>query len=370
LARDILLRGTSLDRLTLLATHALSAALVGFALTQYTDIDVAMAALSGVVAFLCIRYVHDRLELARDKREMIEDLNTIHGATLSLRGAHDDTKKKVIDITTTIARRVEGHEKKVASELKFLERLLTDFPTQPASETAAETKIKIVPGAAPAQARTLGDPAMLELVRNSLEENRVDLYLQPVVTLPQRKVRFYEALTRLRSADGSIVMPSQFINVAAPAGLMSVVDNLMLFRCIQLVRRLTQKTRDIAVFCNISEHTLADAEFFPQFLEYLRNNRDLAGHIVFEFAQDTVMQAGRASEAGLKALHEIGFRLSLDQVTALDCNFSRLRAQGFHFVKVKARTLTQSYKQQFEQDESKIRLRDEKRNDRKGNIVN
>ena len=68
------MRGTSLDRLTLLATHALSAALVGFALTQYTDIDVAMAALSGVVAFLCIRYVHDKLELARDKREMIEDL--------------------------------------------------------------------------------------------------------------------------------------------------------------------------------------------------------------------------------------------------------------------------------------------------------
>jgi nucleosome binding factor SPN SPT16 subunit len=36
---------------------------------------------------------------------------------------------------------------------------------------------------------------------------------------------------------------------------------------------------------------------------------------------------------------------------------------------VKARTLTQAYKQQFEQDENKIRLRDEKRNDRKGNIV-
>jgi hypothetical protein len=37
---------------------------------------------------------------------------------------------------------------------------------------------------------------------------------------------------------------------------------------------------------------------------------------------------------------------------------------------VRARTLTQAYKQQFEQDETKIRLRDEKRNDRKGNIVN
>ena len=36
---------------------------------------------------------------------------------------------------------------------------------------------------------------------------------------------------------------------------------------------------------------------------------------------------------------------------------------------VKARTLTQAYKRQFEPDGTKIRLRDEKHNDRKGNIV-
>jgi len=52
---------------------------------------------------------------------------------------------------------------------------------------------------------------MLEMIRASLEENRVDLYLQPTVSLPQRKVRFYEALSRLRSESGSIIMPAQYI---------------------------------------------------------------------------------------------------------------------------------------------------------------
>ena len=42
-------------------------------------------------------------------------------------------------------------------------------------------------------------------------------------------------------------MPAQYIKVAAPAGLMSVVDNLLLFRCVQVVRRLTAKTREIAL---------------------------------------------------------------------------------------------------------------------------
>ena len=69
-----------------------------------------------------------------------------------------------------------------------------------------------------------------DTIRASLEENRVDLYLQPIVSLPQRKLRYYEALSRLRAEDGSVIMPAQYIKVAAPAGLMSVVDNLLLFR--------------------------------------------------------------------------------------------------------------------------------------------
>ena len=327
-----------MDRFTLLATHALSSAIFGFALTQYPGLDPLIGALSGSVVFLALRHLHDTLSFERDRREIAEDLEFIRAANLSVRGSLDDTKRKVTEITSALAKRAELHERRVAAELEHIEQLLNLVP----GAHAADGRPAPAP---PAYARTLADPAMLELIRRSLEENRVDLYLQPIVTLPQRKVRFYEALTRLRSADGSVVMPSQYIKVAAPAGLMSVVDNLLLFRCIQVVRRLSQRTRDVAVFCNISEHTLKDSEFFPQFVEFLRSNRDLCGQIVFEFAQDTVLQAGRAVEEGLKTLHELGFRLSLDQVTRLDCNFSRLRAQGFHFIKVKAKTLIAGMKQ-------------------------
>ena len=45
-------------------------------------------------------------------------------------------------------------------------------------------------------ARMGGEPrqtgALMDTVREALMENRVDLYLQPVVNLPQRKTLFYE----------------------------------------------------------------------------------------------------------------------------------------------------------------------------------
>jgi len=181
---------------------------------------------------------------------------------------------------------------------------------------------------------------LLEAIRSSLEENRVDLYLQPIVSLPQRKLRYYEALSRLRDKDGQVIMPAQYMQVAGRAGLMSVVDNLLLFRCVQIVRRLAQKNRDIGIFCNISGDTLADKEFFPQFLDYMRANRDLAGQIVFEFSQDAMLRAGSEGEHNLSALATMGFGLSMDHVETLALDFLRLKAIGFRHLKVRASTLT------------------------------
>jgi len=134
-------------------------------------------------------------------------------------------------------------------------------------------------------------------------------------------------------------MPAQYIKIAAPAGLMSVVDNLLLFRCVQIVRRLTQKSREIGVFCNISGDTLADAEFFPQFLEYMRHNKDLATQIVFEFGQDAVLKAGAKGEENLSGLASLGFALSMDHVDTLALDFAKLKRIGFRHLKVRAGTL-------------------------------
>src|SRR3569833_761142 len=177
---------------------------------------------------------------------------------------------------------------------------------------------------------------LLEIVRSSLEKNRGDLYQQPIVSLPQRKLRYYEALSRLREEKGQVIMPVLFLLVAGQAGLMSVVDNLLLFRCVQIVRRLTQKSREIGIFCNIFGDTLTDREFFPQFLDYMRVNRDLAGQIIFEFSQDAVAAAGVEGEKNLAALATMGFALSMDHVDNLRLDFLRLKAIGFRHLKIRA----------------------------------
>jgi cyclic-di-GMP phosphodiesterase TipF (flagellum assembly factor) len=214
-----------------------------------------------------------------------------------------------------------------------LARLLA-AETRPRIETApaepAEAPPAPVAATAPADNATVNDAAgdarraeaaAVASISTALEANRVDLYLQPIVTLPQRKVRYYEAMTRLRNERGEVLHAAEFIPQAERGGLMPKIDNLVIFRCVQVVRRLLLKNREIGLFCNLSGSTLTDATYFPQFLEFMDANRAIAPSLVLEFTQSAVRAMGPIEHESLAALTERGFRFSLDNVT--DCASSR-----------------------------------------------
>jgi cyclic-di-GMP phosphodiesterase, flagellum assembly factor TipF len=177
------------------------------------------------------------------------------------------------------------------------------------------------------------------MLLSAIEANRLDLYLQPMVTLPQRKVRFYEALTRLRTGEGATLTPTDFLPYAEEAGLMPRIDNLMLFRCVQVMRRLQAKNREIGMFCNVSASTLIDPEFFPQFSEFMDANRALAPSLVLEFTQAAYRSFGPMENESLAALAGRGFRFSMDNVSDLRLEPRDLGDRGFRFLKVPASLL-------------------------------
>jgi len=181
--------------------------------------------------------------------------------------------------------------------------------------------------------------ALLDVVREALTEGRVDLYLQPVMALPQRKTVFYESFSRLRDATGRVLMPAEYLTVAEPGGLVTAIDNLLLFRCVQIVRRLARQDRRVGIFCNISMASLGDEEFFPQFLDLLRANRDLSPALVFEVGQAAFDTRTSIQARNMGKLADLGFRFSLDKVLNLDLDLQDLQRSDVKFVKVAAQTL-------------------------------
>jgi cyclic-di-GMP phosphodiesterase TipF (flagellum assembly factor) len=190
------------------------------------------------------------------------------------------------------------------------------------------------PAAQPAVAAAQVDAQTIEAVTEAIGAGRVDLYLQPIVTLPQRKVRYYEAFTRLRTSDGVLLTPAQFIPAAEAAGLMPRIDKLLLFRSAQVVRRLQLKNREIGLFCNISGSTLNDTRLFPEILQFMDANRALASALILEMRQSTLHAAGPLEAESLAALRELGYFFCMDAVTDLRMEPRDLSQRGIRHVKV------------------------------------
>jgi cyclic-di-GMP phosphodiesterase, flagellum assembly factor TipF len=337
----------------LFAIYAMATAAASLWLVIGRITDAKGATVVGVVTVALLAQLHGAILRRRERGTAGEEIAQLKRNGKDFFLALAEMQRKIAQVEEAADARADAQSRKIVSELKMLEGLMREFAgrisqkAKEVKEAEAAPAPEVVQAAveqrredtAAAYIAAFGQSDLLETIRASLEENRVDLYLQPIVSLPQRKLRFYEALSRLRSEDGTVIMPAQYMKVAGPVGLMSVVDNLLLFRCVQIVRKMIHKSRGIGVFCNISGETLADTEFFPQFLEFMHHNRDLASQIVFEFDQRAVLNAGQKGEENLLYLSTLGFALSMDHVETLAMDFEKLKTLGFRHVKVRADTL-------------------------------
>jgi cyclic-di-GMP phosphodiesterase, flagellum assembly factor TipF len=201
-------------------------------------------------------------------------------------------------------------------------------------QSAVSAKAAPVAAEAPGPFEGKSEQELVGILREAIVEDRIDLYLQPIVTLPQRKVRYYEALSRLRLADGKIVDAKDFIGPARKAGLAPQIDQRLVLRCVQIVRRLAAKNRDVSLFLNIAPETLASGGLFPEILGYLDANRALAPSLVLEFSQAVFRALGPAEQINLAQLTERGFSISLDRVEDLRLDPRTLAERGVRFMKV------------------------------------
>ena len=301
-------------------------------------------------------------DLARQVAEFGRRLAAIEGRVVSANSASSDRIQAVLGeinelggLVKQLAISVASHEDLLASGAAAAPptpsgRPHSEPPEQPAiaPEQAAPTvrpapvaAARPAPSAIAAEAASpsRSQPQLLAAVKNAVEESRLDIYLQPMVTLPQRKVRFYEAVTRLRDDKDQILAADDFIAIAEAGGLIGKIDHMVMLRCVQVLRRLMVRNKEVGVFCNVSATTLGNTGYFAQCLDFLEANRALAPSFVLEFKQAAFRHLGPTEIENLAALSQRGYRFSIDHVTDLRIEPRDLADRGVRFIKVPAALL-------------------------------
>ena len=328
-----------LTSVLLMGTYFVLGLVVAAVLYHYAaDFGGCIAALIATMA-LCMGFHALAVQYFAERR-VLHEVDLVRDAHRLMVDAIDSTQKDMIELADRVQNQRTTRSEELTSEVRMLEDLVKKLG-ESIEDRLAEWQAGPAPvyGTPAQNAREAQAMALIETIREALTENRVDLYLQPVVSLPQRKTIFYESFSRLRDGTGRVLMPAEYLNVADAEGLVPSIDNLLLFRCVQIVRRLAKQDRRIGIFCNISLTSLRDEVFFPQFLEFLNENKDMSGSVIFELGQDAFASRGSVEARNMAKLADLGFRFSIDKVTSIDFDLQDLHRSDVRFVKIGASLL-------------------------------
>ncbi|MGD9736989.1 MAG: EAL domain-containing protein [Solirubrobacterales bacterium] len=175
--------------------------------------------------------------------------------------------------------------------------------------------------------RELDTLTWLGRVRDALDEDRLVLYAQPIVSLsgaPSRE----ELLLRMITPAGEVVLPGSFLPTAERYGLIVEIDEWVA----RQATRLAAAGRRIEA--NLSASSLANADFLRLIEAELQATGADPENLVFEITETALVENLTAGEAFARGLIETGCGVALDDFGTGFGSFTYLKTLPIDFLKI------------------------------------
>ncbi len=183
-------------------------------------------------------------------------------------------------------------------------------------------------------------------VASALGEDDLVLFLQPIVTLPDKEPIYYQTLLKLKMANGTMLDQQHFAAVADEAGLMASIDRRNVIQSIRMLKTLMALHKQASVFCTLSAGSLKNGKTYDRIFSLLERNSAVREYLAVEVSHATYSVIGSAGRKRLEAIARLGFKLCLGGVASLDLDLDALRKSGVFYLKVPATLLTSQGEEQ------------------------
>ena len=171
-------------------------------------------------------------------------------------------------------------------------------------------------------------------IEAALAEERLVAYAQPIRSAADGEIVCYELLVRMKTEDGSIIGPAEFLTAAEGLGLVNDIDLWMIGEAVRLVAAADKIGRSIKVDVNLSATTFGDQGL----LRYVKSEIAEAGiepaRLGFEITETALIRnIGRALRF-MNELRAIGCSFSLDDFGSGFTSFYHLRHMPLDVLKI------------------------------------
>lgn len=307
--------------------------------------------LSGKISGLGVH--QDRLtrELARTRGEVDGLKDDMHRTSVLLKkqasSSSPETKAAPAPINEPISNRIQKSFEKMGSKprasvtdtAKRYEELLVPAATRSAAIFAEEPE-EDMGRTLSARPADYSDTVVSELLHHAVHNDRIEVFAQPIMRLPSRRMNYLELFARIRARAGVYLAADRYRHIAERETLIADIDHLLLLHILDTIRADARRGLDLAYFMNISSHSLTDAAFMGDLLEFIQRNRDLTQSLVLELQQSDFNALSDNQLAILKGLSMAGCRFSIDNISNPNMDVIKLQKLNVEFIKIDAGRLT------------------------------
>jgi diguanylate cyclase (GGDEF)-like protein len=169
-------------------------------------------------------------------------------------------------------------------------------------------------------------------VVKAITTQSIDVHFQPVFN-PSGTLLGFEALSRW-TRDGISVAPDRFIPAAERAGVLRMLDELVLKRALAFLATGLVRPHDLFVTVNAGVEQLTDPDL-PEHLARLLAQQGLAPQqLVLEVPEKRLYTDADATSSTLQALRRLGVRLALDDFGVGYSSLARLQEMPPDIIKI------------------------------------
>lgn len=182
------------------------------------------------------------------------------------------------------------------------------------------------------------------MIRSAIEDDRIEVFYQPVYSTTLHRFVSAEALARIRNQDGTVVPPGSFIPIAEKNGLISHIGESVFAKTCAFVRKnqLRQRYGIDSVHVNLSVRQCEDPGLAGNYIRIMKEYQIDPSCINLEITESASIQLRDNLLENMRQLMDYGVSFALDDFGNGESNLNYIVDMPVSIVKFD-RDMSQAY---------------------------
>jgi len=170
----------------------------------------------------------------------------------------------------------------------------------------------------------------IKLLKEALENDRVQPYFQAIYNLKKERVEKYECLARIVQKDAKTLSPNHFMDIAVKSKLYPQITKIMIEKSFEYF-----KEKEYEFSINLSISDISNHEIMEFILQKLQNYQNTQ-RVVFEILEDDEISNYEKLKEFIQKVKSYNCKIAIDDFGSGYSNFSHILELNVDFLKIDA----------------------------------